>query len=66
VALLLYEYATRSPLPVISINIALPLVQSARSTISWITEVISLLCWSGPASFLVHRNQSILTRMALT
>lgn len=45
-----YASVTRLPVPVMMITSELLLVQPERSTISWMTEARSGVCWSGPAS----------------
>lgn len=47
------DSAVRSPLPVMTITSELPLIQPERFTISWMTEDISGVLWSGPAASLV-------------
>ncbi len=42
--------ATRSPVPVMMMASELPLAQPGRLTISCMTEAMSGVCWSGPAS----------------
>ncbi len=49
----LYDSATRLPVPVMINASELPSAQPGRLTISWMTEVRSGVCWSGPASPLV-------------